>query len=254
MSHRLSFPEFPDNWVDHYPTIRKSQTVANAPGPEPQPPIPRAKPAPTTSSLKPYRIIRALGSPQLRKSLQRSVIMRYIEHPFWGLVVNHFPNGECWRVQKWRGIPVPRAELRLILVFDQDESLQLKNGRFSLRRDLVEKGEIISAKAAFRDFYVTKGQERLTSCVDYYAPKASQGRQPCDGTARSARSIDPNTSALPRGEAAARWASCPAARKLSFHWKCMMTPLSIIDYIVVHELCHIHHAITPMSFGMRSIK
>lgn len=38
-----------------------------------------------------------------------------------------------------------------------------------------------------------------------------------------------------------RWASCSHAGKLAFHWKCMMAPQTIIDYIVVHELCHFHH-------------
>ncbi|MEQ9321222.1 MAG: DUF45 domain-containing protein, partial [Polyangiaceae bacterium] len=46
---------------------------------------------------------------------------------------------------------------RLLLVSDQDEGLQLKNGRFTLRRDLVEQGEIAAARTAFRDFYVAKG-------------------------------------------------------------------------------------------------
>jgi predicted metal-dependent hydrolase len=38
-----------------------------------------------------------------------------------------------------------------------------------------------------------------------------------------------------------RWASCSKTHGLSFHWKCMMAPPRIIDYVVVHELCHIHH-------------
>ena len=38
-----------------------------------------------------------------------------------------------------------------------------------------------------------------------------------------------------------RWASCSKTDALTFHWKCMMAPPKIIDYIVVHELCHIHH-------------
>ena len=37
-----------------------------------------------------------------------------------------------------------------------------------------------------------------------------------------------------------RWASCSPSGKLAFHWKCMMAPPTIIDYIVVHELCHLH--------------
>ncbi len=24
-------------------------------------------------------------------------------------------------------------------------------------------------------------------------------------------------------------------------WRCLVAPLTIIDYIVVHELCHLHH-------------
>ena len=112
---------------------------------------------------------------------------------------------------------------RLLLVSGQDEPLQLKNGRFTLRRDLVEQGEITAAKAAFRDFYIAKGLERLRSRVDYYAPKA--GVEPAGVEVK---------------ELGHRWASCSTIGKLSFHWKCMMAPQTIIDYIVVHELCHFH--------------
>lgn len=113
---------------------------------------------------------------------------------------------------------------RLLLVGDQDESLQLKNGRFMLRRDLVEQGEIAAAKAAFRDFYITKGRHRLRQRVDYYAPKV--GVAPTGAEVR---------------DLGHRWASCSRTGNLSFHWKCMMAPQTIIDYIVVHELCHFHH-------------
>ena len=37
-----------------------------------------------------------------------------------------------------------------------------------------------------------------------------------------------------------RWASCGKNNRLNIHWKCMMAPSGIIDYIVVHELCHFH--------------
>jgi predicted metal-dependent hydrolase len=38
-----------------------------------------------------------------------------------------------------------------------------------------------------------------------------------------------------------RWASSSPTGNLAFHRKCMMAPATIIDYIVVHELCHSHH-------------
>lgn len=113
---------------------------------------------------------------------------------------------------------------RLLLVADQDEPLLLKNGRFCLRRDLVDRGEIEAAKAAFRDYYIARGYERIRQRVDYYAPKI--GVAPRDVAVR---------------ELGNRWASCSPNGNLAFHWKCMMAPQTIIDYIVVHELCHLHH-------------
>lgn len=38
-----------------------------------------------------------------------------------------------------------------------------------------------------------------------------------------------------------RWASWSPSGSVAFNWKCMMAPQNIIDYIVVHELCHFHH-------------
>jgi predicted metal-dependent hydrolase len=39
-----------------------------------------------------------------------------------------------------------------------------------------------------------------------------------------------------------RWASCSVKKpKVNFHWKIMMAPASIIDYLIVHELTHFKH-------------
>ena len=113
---------------------------------------------------------------------------------------------------------------RLLLVADQPEPLLLKNGRFCLRRELVERGDLDAARALFRDYYIARGRERLQRRVHYFAPKVGV----------SPASIDVR-------ELGNRWATCSTRANLAFHWKCMMAPPTIIDYIVVHELCHLRH-------------
>ncbi len=80
-------------------------------------------------------------------------------------------------------------------------------------------------KTAFRDFYQDKGLSRLRARVAYLAPKV--GVAPKDVEVR---------------ELGHRWAACSPLGRLAFHWKGIMAPQTIIDYIVVHELCHFHQA------------
>jgi hypothetical protein len=38
-----------------------------------------------------------------------------------------------------------------------------------------------------------------------------------------------------------QWGSCGSGGNLRFAWRLVMAPLPIIDYVVVHELAHLHH-------------
>lgn len=38
-----------------------------------------------------------------------------------------------------------------------------------------------------------------------------------------------------------RWGSCNVKGEIQFHWKIIMAPNRIVDYVVVHELCHLKH-------------
>ena len=44
----------------------------------------------------------------------------------------------------------------------------------------------------------------------------------------------------------ARWGSCSVSGAIQFNWKLMMAAESVVDYVVVHELCHLlHHNHSP---------
>ena len=113
---------------------------------------------------------------------------------------------------------------RLSLVSDQDRPLKLKDGYFCLSRNCVEHEGTEGARRTFEQFYTDKGLERFTARSAHYAPKVG---------------VDPK--GIKVKDMGYRWASCGRSGILNFHWKCMMAPAKIIDYIVVHELCHFHH-------------
>lgn len=131
-------------------------------------------------------------------------------------VVREWVNGE--------GFLYLGSSYRLLLAQEQDEPVKLKDGRFCLLRKIVECGGEQAAKHAFEKFYAEKGMERIQKRVAYFAPKV--------GVASSSIEVR---------EIGYRWASCASDGRLSFHWKCMMASPKVIDYIVVHELCHLRH-------------
>ena len=36
-----------------------------------------------------------------------------------------------------------------------------------------------------------------------------------------------------------RWGSCTPNNKLSFNWRLIKAPMSVIDYVIIHELTHL---------------
>ena len=113
---------------------------------------------------------------------------------------------------------------RLALVSDQACALQLKDGRFYLNSAVLEQGGTAAAKQAFATYFADKGQQRFSERVNYFAPK-----------------VGVQITGINVKDMGYRWASCGTSGRLNFNWKCTMASPKIIDYIVVHELCHFHY-------------
>lgn len=44
------------------------------------------------------------------------------------------------------------------------------------------------------------------------------------------------------------WGTCDSMRQLTFNWRLAMAPQKVIDYVVVHEMCHMVHMNHDRSF------
>lgn len=66
------------------------------------------------------------------------------------------------------------------------------------------------------------------------------------------RLYQPNFKVKPRGFRIANnksnWGTCDSSFQLSFNWKLAMAPLDVIDYVVIHEMCHMVHLNHDRSF------
>lgn len=107
---------------------------------------------------------------------------------------------------------------RLRLLDRAATALTLKGGYFQLH---VKGGDCAKH---FKDFYREKGLSHIPTRVEYFAKRLGLD-------VRGIRVMELKN----------RWGSCSNNRYLNFHWKCMMAPLTVIDYIIVHELAHLRH-------------
>jgi predicted metal-dependent hydrolase len=121
-----------------------------------------------------------------------------------------------------QGFPYLGRSYRLKFVDDSDVPLRLKNGRWELSEAFVARESEAAARKAFRDFYTAKGIQIFRDRVRQLAPLVG---------------VEPGEVAVK--ELGYHWASCGAVGGLNFHWKTLMAPQTVIDYIVVHELCHL---------------
>jgi len=71
-------------------------------------------------------------------------------------------------------------------------------------------------------WYKRQAEQKLTEKVNRFAPVV--GVEPGGVGIRTFKS---------------RWGSCTAKGKLEFNWQIMLAPNRMVDYVVIHELCHL---------------
>ena len=79
-----------------------------------------------------------------------------------------------------------------------------------------------AVRAAIRSTLSAVALKRIRERLDHYAPRV--GVAPGRVAIRDQKS---------------RWGSCSAKGNLNFNWKLIMAPPPALDYVVIHELCHL---------------
>ncbi len=118
---------------------------------------------------------------------------------------------------------------RLKLVAEQDAALKLANGRFCLRRDALP-----DARGHFIRWYSERGRAWLSRRVSEY-----QARMEVEPAGVKVQDLG------------YRWGSCGKGNWLYFHWKAILLPARIAEYVVVHEIAHLHEPHHTPGFWLR---
>lgn len=105
---------------------------------------------------------------------------------------------------------------RLFVVYEQKESLRF-DGAFRLRED-----QQTFARELFLQFYKKEAKRFILERVKLYSKIMGVSYKSFRITA-----------------ATKRWGSCSRDGRLSFAYRLIMAPVSVIDYVVIHELCHV---------------
>lgn len=127
------------------------------------------------------------------------------------------------------GFPYLGKSYRLLLVSDQEAPIKLAGGRLRMLRSAAPRGS-----QHLRAWYCDRATDWLSRRVRTLSARV--GREP---TAVAVRDLG------------FRWGSCTRSEHINFHWKTILLPARIIDYVVVHELAHLFEAHHTPRFWQR---
>lgn len=126
----------------------------------------------------------------------------------------HLDNGSLILIQG-RHIPLDLRE-------DQQMSVAEEAGQLIVRGPDAMSGEPEQRRALVEQWLYARAVEELHFCVNVYKQK-----------------VGASPSTLQIKDYRARWGSCKPDGSIQLNWRLIHAPMHIMDYVVVHELCHL---------------
>lgn len=126
------------------------------------------------------------------------------------------------------GFPYLGRSYRLLLVDGQSTPVKLEHGRFKMKRSAASVGRDHMVR-----WYTARAQAWLAKTVAIHQ-----------------RRLGVVSTSVTVQDLGYRWGSCGKGSRLYFHWRTILLPPRIVEYIAVHELVHLQHPHhTPQFWG-----
>lgn len=118
----------------------------------------------------------------------------------------------------------------------QDEGKFLHLGRYYFLHELIETKDLNEEelKNSLKKFYFSSCKKIIGERIKIYQTQLK---------------VKPKTIEIV--ESRTKWGSCSSDKKLTFNYRLAMAPVEVIDYVIIHELCHLTHMNHDRSFWRR---
>ncbi|MDQ6422855.1 SprT family zinc-dependent metalloprotease [Paenibacillus sp. LHD-117] len=118
----------------------------------------------------------------------------------------------------------------------QDKGKFLHLGRYYFLHELIETKDLNEEelKNSLKKFYFSSCKKIVGERIKIYQTKLK---------------VKPKTIEIV--ESKTKWGSCSSDKKVTFNYRLAMAPVEVIDYVIIHELCHLTHMNHDRSFWRR---
>ena len=147
---------------------------------------------------------------------------------------------ELWVEKKKELIKLAREEMAGDMKFLKDKVLYLGQ---AYPVDLVLEPEFYKASVGLygEKIYIMSRsfeEKEMKEILEHWYRKEAK-RIICDRIKHYEKQINVQVNEVRIKEQKTRWGSASTKGNVNFNWKLIMAPLEVIDYVVIHELCHL---------------